>query len=106
MNRDNPFPNKGSKSHRLLAMLLNGVRITPHVALMRLNLLTVQARASELRKSGWPVRTTKEPHPELRGEEWIVYYFDDAFRLWMLQNVGKHPFEYGSAAGRGKYAAG
>jgi hypothetical protein len=100
---DNPFPKKGTKGYKLLRVLIRGDHVTPLSAVTQLNLPTLQARASELRKVGWPVRVMKEPHPYLRGEEWDVYYFDDVFKLWLLQNEGKHPNQYPSQMGRGKY---
>jgi len=97
-------PNEGSKSYRLLALLLAGRTIDPRVAFDELNLPTVQARVSELRRLGWPVRSIERPHPRLPGETMVEYSLDSHFRAWMTENPGKHPGEYPFKDGRGKFA--
>ena len=54
------IPSERSKQYKLLSLLLRGVRVDPFTALMELNLPTLNARASELRAMGWPVRSKRE----------------------------------------------
>lgn len=96
-------PKKGSKSYLLLGALLQGVQIDPIYATSQLNLLTVNARVSELRKLGWPIRTLEVPHPKFLNEVMPSYYLDAHFRAWMTTNPGKHPGAYPGAEGRGKF---
>jgi hypothetical protein len=103
MDRNSPFPNNNTKQYKLLNLLLHGVRVDPIRANLELNLPTVMARASELRRLGWPVRVAKDPHPRLKGQEWTVYYFDPPFLAWVELNPGVHPREFQTALGRGKF---
>ncbi len=98
------IPPEGTKSYKLLSKLLRGDRVDPFTALMELNLPTVNARASELRAMGWPVMSKREPHPKLTDETIVVFYFDTHFRLWVVANPDKHPNEYPSREGRGKFS--
>lgn len=98
------IPSEKSKAYDLLRRLLRGDRVDPFTALMEMNLLSVNARASELRKAGWPVLTKDEPHPKLADEKVVVYYFDQHFRHWMTNNPDRHPEEYPGQEGRGKFA--
>jgi len=101
--RPMPFPNRGTKQYRLLNALLQGRRVDPAYAVLNFNLPTLQARASELRRMGWPIRTEKEGHPRLKGETWDVYFMDEHFRGWIMDNPGRHPAEYGFSEGRGRF---
>jgi len=98
------IPSEGTKQYALLSRLLNGEQIDPFTSLMEMNLLTINARASELRALGWPVQSKKRPHPKLTGETVVVYYFDMHFRHWITENPDKHPREYPGQEGRGKFA--
>lgn len=98
-------PPEGTKQYQLLARLLRGERVDPFTALMEINLPTVNARASELRRMGWPVRSKKEPHPKLPNEKIVVYFLDDHFRRWIGENPDQHPSTYPGQEGRGKFAA-
>lgn len=98
------IPPEGTKQRDLLARLLRGDKVDPFTALMEMNLLSVNARASELRARGWPVQSRKEPHPKLADEKIVVYYFDQHFRHWMTKNPDQHPCEYAGQEGRGKFA--
>lgn len=99
-------PPVGTKLYKLLAALLKGVEVDPGYAYMELNLSTLQARASELRKMGWPVRALEKPHPKLINERITVYLLDSGFRRWIAENPGTHPREYQIQDGRGKYGKG
>jgi hypothetical protein len=96
-------PKNGSKAYLLLGALLEGVRVDPIYATAQLNLLTVNARVSELRKLGWPIRTISVPHPKFRRETMPSYYLDAHFRAWMTENPGQHPGAYPDTDGRGKF---
>jgi hypothetical protein len=96
-------PAHGTKSYRLLAALLKGVQVDPGYAYMELNLPTLQARASELRKMGWPVRALERPHPKMVNEMTTYYLLDNHFRSWIAANPEKHPKLYSGRDGRGKY---
>lgn len=100
------IPATGTKQYALLSRLLAGQRVDPFVALQEMNLPTLNARASELRKMGWPVMSKKEPHPNpaLRGEKIVVFYFDAHFRQWIADNASLHPDAYPGQEGRGKFA--
>lgn len=102
--KNNSVPNRNSKSYRLLDLLLKGMTVDPQVAYMQLNLPTVQARISELRRIGWPIRSLDIPHPVLERERVKAYVLDTHFRAWMTDNPGRHPAEYPFKDGRGKFA--
>jgi hypothetical protein len=97
------IPARGSKAYKLLSHLLRGVEIDAGYAYLELNLPTLQARASELRKLGWPVRALERPHPRLINEKTVYYLLDATFRQWIAENSDKHPNEYPGLEGRGKY---
>lgn len=108
MSRPSPFPNKGSKTHKLLTYLLNGERVDPFFALMEINLPTAHARVSELRKLGWPIRSIQVPHPKL-DERVTAYVLDTHFRAWYITQQKEtgtypHPLDYSGQEGRGKFA--
>jgi hypothetical protein len=96
-------PAEGTKSYRLLGALLKGVAVDAGYAYTELNLPTLQARASELRKLGWPVRAIERPHPKLVHEMTTFYLLDGNFRQWIAQNPDRHPSHYPGQEGRGKY---
>lgn len=100
------IPAVGTKQYALLSRLLSGDRVDPFTALQEINLPTLNARASELRRMGWPVMSKKEPHPNpaLRGEKIVVFFFDEHFRTWIAQNADQHPDAYPGQEGRGKFA--
>lgn len=97
------IPKEGSKPYALLRLLLEGQRVDPFLALMELNMPTVHARVSELRRKGWPIRSVKLPHPKLKDETIVSYFLDTHFRRWIAQNADKHPSEYSGREGRGKF---
>lgn len=99
------IPKAGTKLYVLLAALLRGVEVDPGYAFTELNLSTLQARASELRKLGWPVRALERPHPRMPRETYTYYFLDIAFRRWMAQNPSLPPSAYPGQDGRGRYAA-
>lgn len=96
-------PTAGTKLYRLLQALLKGVEVDPGYAYTELNLPTLQARASELRKLGWPVRALERPHPKLINERTTFYLLDSNFRQWIAANPRVHPKNYPGMEGRGKY---
>lgn len=98
------IPPEGTKQRMLLAALLRGERVDPFIALMEFNLPTLHARASELRKMGWPVRAEDVAHPKLGRETVRRYFFDTHFRRWMQDNPDLAPSEYSGQEGRGKFA--
>ena len=100
------LPAANTKLYRLLAALLKGIEVDPGYAYQELNLPTLQARCSELRKMGWPVRTIDRPHPRLINERTTYYLLDSHFRQWLAAHPGTHPKHYGGQSGRGKYTAG
>lgn len=97
------IPAEGGKCHALLRVLLNGERVDPFYALMELNLPSVGARVSELRRMGWPIRAVTLPHPKL-PEHIVAYVLDAHFRRWLEANPCSHPSTYASQDGRGKFA--
>lgn len=99
-----PWPHDGTKLARLLEVLLAGERVDPFYALMELNLATLQARVSELRRLGWPIRSIELAHPKLENERIVAYFVDTHFRRWLAANRGVHPSAYPFAEGRGKFA--
>lgn len=98
------YPKEGTKQYALLRELLNGEEVDVLHAYLHLNLPTVQARAAELRRMGWPVRSIERPHPRLAGETVVVYVLDKHFRIWIGQNAEAHPSDYPCQDGRGKFA--
>lgn len=101
----NPFPPDGSKAHKLLGLLLKGEKMDTVRCMMELNLQTPNARVSEMRKLGWPIRSVKFPHPTLDGEHIVQYSFAQPFLRWYLveHDGKKHPSEYPHNDGRGKF---
>lgn len=97
------IPPKGTKLYKLLGVLLKGVEVDVGYAYDNLNLSTLQARCSELRRMGWPVRTLERPHPRLVSEMTTVYLLDTQFRRWLAANPAAHPKTYAVSDGRGKY---
>lgn len=98
------YPNKGSSTYKLLDALLNGRRMTVIDTLMEFNLMTPNARVSELRKAGWPIRSLKVPHPRLPSEEVVAYYMEAPFRKWWIDHgQTANPADYPYDAGRGKF---
>lgn len=101
------YPNKGTTTHKLLYALLNGRSMTVIDTLMEFNLMTPNARVSELRKVGWPIRSLKVPHPKLPNEEVVSYYMEAPFRKWWIDQGQKgDPNDYPYDAGRGKFKKG
>ncbi len=100
----NYLPEKGTKSFGLLHMLLRGERVNSVDAFLDLNIPALQARISELRRRGWPIRTLEAPHPRLNKETIAVYTLDEHFRRWILANPGTHPGAYDGEEGRGKFS--
>ncbi len=102
-----PFPKRGTQQFRLLSALLAGEKITAISAIVSLNVMIVSARASELRKMGWPIRTTETPHPNREAytnETLTVYMLDNHFRHWIGSDHSRHPAQYEDNDGRGKFA--
>jgi len=102
-------PSKGSQQERLLLALLSGVTVDPVTAITEYDILIPGARAAELRRMGWPVRSIQVDHPGKRflGKTITAYIFDNHFRHWfgLAENKGKHPGEYKQGDdGRGKFA--
>lgn len=92
------------KGRKLLHALLNGRRMSVIDTIMEFNLMTPNARVSEMRKAGWPIKSLKEPHPQLLNEMITVYYMDVLFRKWWAENGDTcAPSEFGNAEGRGKF---
>lgn len=98
------WPAKGSSTHKLLTALLNGRQMTVLDTLMEFNLMTPNARVSELRAKGWPIRSLKMQHPHLLKETMTAYYMEIGFRSWWLYHNGNaHPKDYPAKTGRGKF---
>lgn len=97
------IPPKGTKQRKVLEALLQGERVDPFYALMELNLSTLNARVSELRRMGWPVRSLPVPHPKLENEKVHQFFLDSHFRRWILESPDRHPGEYPHSEGRGKF---
>lgn len=107
MSHPDPYPAKGSKAYSLLNALLKGEVVDTVWCMVELNLQTPNARVSELRKAGWPIRSVKKPHPKLTDEKITAYTLDNHFRRWFLHEdvVGtRHPLDYPGQDGRGKFA--
>lgn len=104
VRRAKHIPQEGTKQFALLRALLQGATVDPIYAVAELNLPTANARASELRRMGWPIRDTQVPHPKLEREVMTAYFFDTHFRAWMAANMDKHPSEYPYKEGRGKFS--
>lgn len=102
-----PLPPEGTQQWRVLKALLSGQRLDPITSIIECNCFAVNARVSELRKLGWPIRTLKTPHPnrEAFPDATLPTYLIDAhFRSWIANNPGAHPFDYPDSDGRGKFA--
>lgn len=102
-----PLPPQGTQQWRVLAALLAGKRLDPITAILDCNCFAVNARVSELRALGWPIRTLSVPHPntaEFPDATLPCYLIDAHFREWIANNPGAHPFEYPDSDGRGKFA--
>jgi hypothetical protein len=106
--KPNAYPNPDSQQDRLLKGLLAGDKITPISAIVDYNCLIPAARCAELRRLGWPIRTTEVTHPnheKFPRAKLTVYFIDDHFRLWYAtQPNDVHPAEYKGQEGRGKFA--
>lgn len=106
MHRINPLPLNSSQGWRILMGLLDGDPITPIGAIIDYNCFAVNARCSELRKLGWPIRTLTVPHPnqtKFRGAQLPCYVLDAHFLRWIKAETGRHPLDYPSQSGRGKF---
>lgn len=97
------FPRKGSKTWALLNHLLQGTRVDTIFSITELNLATPNARVSELRKLGWPIRSEQVPHPRFTQERMVAYTLDAHFRDWYLKHH-EHPLLYPFQDGRMKFA--
>lgn len=108
-DRPNPFPPKGGQQWRLLEGLLAGDTISPISSIIDYNCFAPNARCSELRKMGWPIRTLELPHPRqdlFPGAMLPCYLIDQHFREWALAAPeGTHPMEYPGQDGRGKFGS-
>lgn len=108
MTRPNPWPSKDSQQERLLKGLLAGDKITNISAIVDYNCPMINARCSELRKMGWPIRTLTIPHPnqtKFPNATLPVYVIDAHFRQWAVDSLeGTHPYDYQFTDGRGKFA--
>jgi hypothetical protein len=107
--RPSPLPNEGGQQWRVLMGLLDGDKITPISAIIDYNCFAINARASELRKLGWPIRVIDMPHPnqeKFPGAMLPCYFMDAHFREWAISQRGKnpHPLDYPGQDGRGKFA--
>lgn len=103
----NPLPPEGTQQWRILMGLLDGDKITPIGSIVDYNCFAVNARCSELRALGWPIRTITVPHPnQTKFPDAVLpcYLLDAHFRTWIKAEKGRHPVEYPSADGRGKFA--
>lgn len=107
----NPLPPEGTQQWRVLMGLLDGDKITPIGAIIDYNCFTVNARCSELRKLGWPIRVIDVPHPnqtKFPGAMLPCYLLDYHFRSWIKQRLpdgqSRHPLDYPSDDGRGKFS--
>lgn len=101
-------PSKGSQQERLLISMLHGSVVDPIKAITELNIMIPSARAAELRRMGWPIRTIEQPHPRpdlFPNAVLPAYFIDNHFRRWYgdPENLGKHPGEYPFKDGRGKF---
>lgn len=97
------LPPKRTKGARLLLALLRGEKLDPATAFAEYNLTTMHARASELRKLGWPIQVVYKAHPKQVGEEYPVYGFDDHFLRWVGNREQVDPTKYKYQGGRGKF---
>jgi hypothetical protein len=105
MQNSDIWPSKTSKTWLLLRDLLNGDQIDVIDTMTRYNLMTPNARVSELRGMGWPIRSLKVAHPTLLGEEVTAYYMEVGFRHWWVENdQDANPWDYPRQEGRGKFA--
>ena len=106
MSHANPLPSESSQNWRILMGLLDGDKITPIGSIIDYNCFAVNARCSELRALGWPIRTLKVQHPnqtKFPGEMLPCYVLDAHFRTWIKAVSGRHPLDYPSQDGRGKF---
>lgn len=106
MSNTDPFPARDTQQWRLLTGLLSGDKITPITAILDYNVFIPAARCAELRKLGWPVRKQDIAHPNHKafpGAVLPAYFLDAHFRVWVMENEGKHPSEYPFKEGRGKF---
>lgn len=100
------WPAEGTTTRLLLTDLLQGKTVTVISSLLDYNLMTPNARVSELRAAGWPIDSLKIPHPKLAGQEIVGYHMTAHFRDWWVkaQPEGLAPLDYTPQAGRGKFA--
>lgn len=106
MPHPNPLPKQGGQQWRVLMGLLDGDKITPIGAIIDYNCFAINARCSELRSLGWPIRTITVPHPnqtKFPDEVLPCYLLDLHFRTWIKAERGRHPLDYPSDSGRGKF---
>lgn len=104
--RPDPLPPEGAQQWRVLMGLLAGDKITPIGSIIDYNCFAINARCSELRKLGWPIRTIDVPHPNQTKFPNAVlpcYLLDNHFRRWIKDHPGAHPLDYPSQSGRGKF---
>lgn len=100
----NSYEPTSPKARLLLQALLNGREMSVIDTVMEFNLMTPNARVSEMRKAGWPIKSLKNPHPNLMTEKITVYYMDIKFRQWWAENGHSAvPSDFGNAEGRGKF---
>lgn len=108
-SKPSPFPAEGTQQYRLLTALLDGRMIDPITAITDLNVGIVAARAAELRRLGWSVRTMEIPHPnkaDFPDATLTRYFMDQHYRAWMKDSpAGTHPDEYPFDDGRGRFTA-
>lgn len=100
----NDYEPTSPKARRLLQELINGREMDVIDTLLEFNLMTPNARVSEMRKLGWPIKSLKKPHPNLPTERITAYYMDIKFRKWWAEH-GHYaaPADFGNAEGRGKF---
>lgn len=82
MAKEHYIPVRKTKSYDLLAEMLKGREFDLIDAVRLLNVQSINARVSELRRMGWPIISDTKPHPSLPGEEMMVYRLDMHFRNW------------------------
>lgn len=107
MTTKSALPAEGTQQWRVLAALLAGKRLDPITSIIECNCFAVNARVSELRALGWPIRTLKIPHPNIEAFPRATlpsYVIDAHFREWIAANPSAHPFDYPDEDGRGKFA--
>lgn len=102
----NPLPPEGTQQWRLLMGLLDGDTVTPIGAIVDYDVSIPAARCAELRKLGWPIRVIPVPHPnqtKFPTSTLPGYILDAHFRTWIKAERGRHPLDYPSQSGRGKF---